>query len=132
MLLVAAEGDVGVHAGPEDGQGAGVGVEQQHLGAASANGWWGRPDMPDDEGEQDVGDAFAAGHARDREAERVVDPGEDLGLVVEVVERREPSAVERVGEEGAVVASVASPVGVMIPLRPLVARTPRKCSAKTW
>ena len=41
-----------------------------------------------------------SGHRGHGEPERVMDTGEDLGFVLEVVEREEPLAAERVGEEG--------------------------------
>ncbi len=101
VAAVAGEGDLGVTTAAEDGQRAGVRVEQQHLrcreGEAARRHVG---DTPDDEGQADVGHAFATGHRRHGEAERVVHVVEELGFVVEVVERCQSAGRHRVAEEG--------------------------------
>ena len=101
MAPVDSEGDVGIHAGAEHWERAGVRIHREHLiGGEFKPAVRHVGQMAGEEREPGSSAVVPGRHRGDGEPEGVMNSREDLGFVLEVVERQESVAVECVGEEG--------------------------------
>src|ERR1019366_943359 len=87
--------------GPEQGQRASVRIEQEDLlGSQSEPPRQCVDNVSNKEAQPNLANLLATRHRGDGEPHSVVDPREDLRLVLEVVEGSEPFASESFSEEG--------------------------------